>query len=256
MKNGSYGSRFSLYSVFIRITESDMNTSGNNSGISIGVLKLNTNFPRLAGDIGNPASFDYPVQYVTVDSAVPGNITVATRLPDGLQKEFIEAAGLLINNNVSIITTTCGFLSTIQHQLTQLSNIPVICSALELLPLLKAVHGGAHRIGILTFNKDTLNENHTAGITAGAVEGLLPGDSLRKVISDDLSSLDEEQALENVISACDRLLTTAPELSAILLECTNLSPYKHIMRERTGLPVYDIIDAVHWLLWSRTTKPV
>jgi len=37
---------------------------------TIGVLKLNTRFPRIAGDIGNPDSFHYKVIYQTVDSAI------------------------------------------------------------------------------------------------------------------------------------------------------------------------------------------
>ncbi len=232
-----------------------MKSSGKISHISIGVLKLNTNFPRLAGDIGNPVSFHYPVEYITVNSAVPANITVASKLPDSLQREFITAAQNLIATNVSVITTTCGFLSTMQQQLSQLSTTPVICSALELLPLLKSIHGGAHRIGVLTFNKKSLNEIHTAGVAPGIVEGLLPTDHLRQVISDDLNSLDEKLALENVTAASNRLLETAPDTSALLLECTNLSPYKHLIKKQTGLPVYDVVDAIHWLLDAQATKP-
>ena len=231
-----------------------MNTSANNSGKMIGILKLNTNFPRLRGDIGNPESFDFPVRYITVKSAIPSNVTIAESLPLSLQKEFITAAETLIEDNVSVITTTCGFLSTMQQQLARLSSIPVICSALELLPLLTRIHGGANRVGILTFNKDTLNKIHTTGITPAAIEGLLPDDSLKKVINEDLSSLDEQSAMENVMGACNRLLKTAPGTSAILFECTNLSPYKNHIREYTGLPVYDVVDAVHWLLRAQSTN--
>ncbi len=231
-----------------------MNTTNKNFDISIGVLKLNTNFPRLNGDIGNPASFDFPVRYITVNSAVPANITVSGILPDVLQNEFINAAEALIENQVSVITTTCGFLSTMQPKLAKLSNVPVICSALALLPLLASIHGGAHQVAVLTFNKNTLNENHTSGVTPGAIEGLLPVDHLRKVISEDLDALDEKLALENVTSACERLLASKPELSAILLECTNLSPYKHNIKAQTGLPVYDVVDAVHWLLGAQIPR--
>ena len=231
-----------------------MNTSANNSGKMIGILKLNTNFPRLHGDIGNPESFDFPVRYITIKSAIPSNVTIADNLPLSLQQEFITAAETLIEDNISVITTTCGFLSTMQQQLAQLSSIPVICSALELLPLLASIHGDANRVGVLTFNKDTLNEIHTTGITPAAIEGLLPDDTLRKVINEDLSSLDEKSAMENVVAACERLLKTAPEATAILLECTNLSPYKNHIKEYTDLPVYDVVDAVHWLLRAQSTN--
>lgn len=229
-----------------------MDSCGTKSNITIGVLKLNTNFPRLTGDIGNPDSFNFPVRYITVESAVPANITVADKLPDSIQNEFIAATDALVETDVSIITTTCGFLSTMQQSLASRSKIPVICSALELLPLLVSIHGSAHRIGVLTFNKETLNEIHTSGVTPAAIEGLLPTDHLRKVISEDLVDIDEKTALENVTSACARLIASAPQTSAILLECTNLSPYKHTLKEQFRLPVYDVVDAVHWLLAAQT----
>ena len=102
-----------------------MNTSKQREK-TIGVLKLNTRFPRLLGDIGNAESFRYPVNYCTIESAIPANVTVADDLPESLQHEFLAAALKLIDQNVSIITTTCGFLSTMQVQLADLSSTPAV----------------------------------------------------------------------------------------------------------------------------------
>jgi hypothetical protein len=33
---------------------------------TLGVLMLDTRFPRVKGDIGNPATFDFPVRYRVV----------------------------------------------------------------------------------------------------------------------------------------------------------------------------------------------
>lgn len=221
---------------------------------TIGVLKLNTRFPRIAGDIGNPDSFQYPVSYCTVESAVPANITVADTLPEPLQQAFFKSAQKLIDENVSIITTTCGFLATLQKQLTSLSDTPVICSSLALLPLLKQVHGGVDYIGVLTFNRDTLNHNHFGSTQPGCIEGLQPADTLRQVIEQDLTQLDEAMAEKEVLAACSRLIKSKPDTRAIILECTNLSPYKQAIREQFAIAVYDIVDAVHWLLESANTN--
>ena len=218
---------------------------------TIGVLKLNTGFPRLPGDIGNAESFRYPVSYCTIESAIPANVTVAGELPEILQQEFIEAAQKLIDENVSIITTSCGFLSTLQIKLASLSATPVICSSLALLPLLAQVHASAENIGVLTFNRDTLNVNHFGNTKPGCIEGLQPADSLRRVIEQDLVELDPAKACKEVIAACDRLIKSQPGTRAIVLECTNLSPYKQDIRQHTGVAVYDIVDAVHWIIDSR-----
>jgi len=215
------------------------------------VLKLNTRFPRLLGDIGNRESFRYPVSYLTIESAIPGNVTVAEHLPESLQQEFLAAALKLIDKNVSIITTTCGFLSTIQEQLAALSHTPVICSSLALQPLLAKVHGGAEHIGVLTFNPDTLNQNHFGSVQPGHIEGLQTTDHLRQVIEQDLTQLDPDTARDEAIAACDRLITSNPITRAIILECTNLSPYKKDIRQHAGVAVYDIVDAVHWMIESQ-----
>ena len=218
---------------------------------TIGVLKLNTHFPRLPGDIGNASSFRYPVSYCTVESAIPANITIADELPEALQQAFLTAAQKLIDENVSIITTSCGFLSTLQAQLTSLSHIPVICSSLALLPLLTQVHGSAETIGVLTFNRDTLNINHFGEPQPGHIEGLQDTDHLRQVIAKDLVQLDPVISRNEAMAACDRLIKSQPDTRAIVLECTNLSPYKQAIREHAGVAVYDIVDAVHWLIESQ-----
>ena len=227
-----------------------MNTSKQREK-TIGVLKLNTRFPRLLGDIGNAESFRYPVNYCTIESAIPANVTVADDLPESLQHEFLAAALKLIDQNVSIITTTCGFLSTMQVQLADLSSTPVICSSLALQPLLTQIHGGAEHIGVLTFNPDTLNQNHFGSAQIGHIEGLQATDKLRQVIEKDLTQLDPAIARDEVIAASDRLLNSQRNTRAIILECTNLSPYKQDIREHTGVAVYDIVDAVHWLIDSQ-----
>ena len=38
-------------------------------GAYLGILMLDTNFPRIPGDIGNALSFDFPVLYKIVEGA-------------------------------------------------------------------------------------------------------------------------------------------------------------------------------------------
>jgi len=169
-------------------------------------------------DPNEPGSFgDSPE--IQFESGFNYRLTVADALPESLQQAFIKSTQKLITENVSIITTTCGFLSTLQKQLATLSDTPVICSSLALLPLLTQVHGGAENIGVLTFNRDTLNHNHFGSIQPGYIE-----------------------------------IESKPDTRAIVLECTNLSPYKNAIREQFAIAVYDIVDAVHWLLESLNTN--
>ena len=40
-------------------------------GVAIGVLLLDTRFPRPPGDVGNAETFDFPVLYRVVERATP-----------------------------------------------------------------------------------------------------------------------------------------------------------------------------------------
>jgi hypothetical protein len=58
-----------------------------------------------------------------------------------LQATILEQAHKLIAQGATAITTSCGFLSPLQDELQAALPVPVITSALWLLPRLRAQHG-------------------------------------------------------------------------------------------------------------------
>jgi len=219
-----------------------------------GVLKLNTRFPRLQGDIGNPDSLFGEVVFETVTDANPSTVITGKPLPDPLVDAFVKAARTLINHPVDLITTSCGFLLPIQSTLTALGKTPVITSSLLLLPLLRSMHG--NNIGVLTFDREKLINTLSEISMPEAIEGLQPSDTLRQTIAGDSSTLDRHKALKEVCNCAARLLTQWPATRALVLECTNLSPYKRELRRHTGRPVYDLIDAIHWHQSARDCRTI
>jgi len=81
-----------------------------NYGESIGILMLDTRFPRPPGDIGNARSYDFPVRYKIVKNAYTDRIMGHSPDP-GLIEPFVEAARELESEGVKAITTSCGFLA-------------------------------------------------------------------------------------------------------------------------------------------------
>ncbi len=209
-----------------------------------GILKLNTSFPRLTGDIGNPDSLRGKVIFETVTDANPASVITGAPLPAPLVAAFVESARTLINHPVDLITTSCGFLLPLQSTLTQLSKTPVITSSLLLVPLLQSMHGS--HIGVLTFDRDKLINTRSDIEMPEAIEGLKASDTLRQTIALDRASLNRQQAQAEVLNCASRLIKRWPDTRALVLECTNLSPYKQALRQHTGVPVYDLIDAIHW----------
>jgi hypothetical protein len=77
-------------------------------GFGVGILMLDTRFPRIPGDMGHAATFPCPVRYHRVSGASPD--LVVRRGAAGLLPAFIEGARQLEREGVGAVTTNCGFL--------------------------------------------------------------------------------------------------------------------------------------------------
>ena len=201
----------------------------------LGVLMLETRFPRLPGDIGHPATFAFPVRRAVVAGASPQRV-VRERDP-ALLEPFIAAARRLVDDEgATAITTSCGFLVLWQRELQAALPVPVWTSSLLLLP-------GLARAGVVTIDATSLTADHLRAAGADAatpVEGLAAGCALQRTLLDDLPELDAADAEREVVAAAQRLLRRDPTLTDIVLECTNLPPYAGAVRRATGMAVHDI----------------
>ena len=108
-----------------------------NYGESIGILMLDTHFPRPPGDIGNARSYDFPVRYKIVKNAYTDRIMGHTPDPE-LIGSFVDAARELEAEGVKAITTSCGFLAPFQKHLAEAVSIPVFASSLLQVPMIRA----------------------------------------------------------------------------------------------------------------------
>lgn len=59
--------------------------------------------------------------------------------------------------------------------------------------------------------------------------------------------LDVAMAAADILEAARTLMRRHPDVGAIVLECTNMPPYAHAVREALGVPVYDIYSLITWL---------
>ena len=57
---------------------------------------------------------------------------------------------------------------------------------------------------------------------------------------------DVAAAEQDILDAGATLLREYSDIGAILLECTNMVPYARALRDRFGLPVYDIYSFMTW----------
>jgi len=139
----------------------------------IGILLLDTTFPRLLGDVGNPKTFPFPVIYEKVEGAIP--LRVVKDRDEYLLPSFIEGAKALQRRGVKGITTSCGFLAIWQKEIASAVDIPVFTSSLLQVPWVYQITGRRGRIGILTADVSSLTEVHFEGVRASGIPMVVRG---------------------------------------------------------------------------------
>jgi hypothetical protein len=216
-------------------------------GYSVGILMLDTQFPRIPGDMGNASTFDFPVRYHRVSGASPDR--VVRHGPRELLPAFAEGARFLEREGVRAISTNCGFLAKFQAELAGAVSIPVFTSSLMLVPLVHRMLPPGRAVGVLTVDAGSLGPDHLAGAGIGpeiplVIAGLETEKEFTRVLLDDLLELDVETARREHVAVAMRTSAAHPEIGAIVLECTNMPPYRADIQAATGLPVFDITTLV------------
>lgn len=211
-------------------------------GYDIGVLMLDSTFPRIPGDIGNAATFDFPVLYKKVEGGTPKKVVLELTKDDILP--FIEAARELEQEGVRAITTSCGFLSLFQKELSDSVNIPVFTSALLFVPMLSKMLGKNKKIGIMTANSRTLTKQHLEAVGIKdipyRIKGLEQEQEFTNFTVQNRDRVDVDLCREELINAAIDLVSDG-DIGLIVLECTNMPPYAKDIQKAVGLPVFDII---------------
>lgn len=227
---------------------------------SIGVLMLDTHFPRIPGDLGHPGTFEFPVRYHRVPAATPERVV---RVGDpALLDLFADGARALEREGVGAITTTCGFLARFQADLAAAVRVPIVTSSLLLVPLVARMLAPGRAVGLLTIDARALGPAHLRGAGIGpdlpvAVAGLEKqgAATFARSILEDERTLDVEAARAEHRAAARRLIGEHPEVGALVLECANMPPYRLDVQVVTGLPVFDITDLVRLVQASLRPAP-
>ena len=216
-------------------------------GAKVGILMLETRFPRIPGDMGHAETWPFPVLYKVVPGASPRRVVCDGAR--GLLDKFLDAADELVRLGADGITTTCGFLSLYQREIAAHVGVPVATSSLMQIPFIEGVLPAGKRVGVLTVSAANLTEEHLRAAGADPetpVVGTDDGDEFTRVMINDEERLDIAAAERDILAAGDALVSRHPDVGAALLECTNMVPYARALSERLRLPVFSIYTFVTW----------
>jgi len=215
------------------------------SDCTVGVIQLNTNFPRPIGDIGNPKTLFSKTIIRRLDLASVADVVSVDVISGDRLDEMVSVARDLENQGCDLITTSCGFLGPVQAHVQQHLKIPFVSTSLLMLPFLRTVYPNEADIGVLTFDSRALRPHHFVDhdIRGVKIIGLETDTELYRVISKDESQLDTDKAASEVVDRVKKLVDQYG-VRSVIFECTNLSPYKSKVRSETGVAVFDLVDLV------------
>ncbi|MEW6080308.1 MAG: aspartate/glutamate racemase family protein [Bacillota bacterium] len=211
-------------------------------GIPLGILMLETVFPRIPGDVGNAGTFPFPGRYHVVPS--PGRIPGSN---DDSLEPLVHGARLLESGGVKAIAAGSERLAVHQDELRRAVSVPVFTSSLLQLPLVLQALNPRKKVGVLTAARDQLTGEHlrSTGLDPGdarlVIQGLENTSEFARSVLEDRPEADFGAIQAEVVSAAREMTGKEPEIGAFLFECASLCPYSREVMAKTKRPVYDLV---------------
>lgn len=216
-------------------------------GARVGIIMLDTKWPRPPGDTGNAYTWPFPVLYKVVPGASAR--VVIHEKGKGLGPAFLKAAEELVKEGADGITTTGGFLAIFQKELAAHVKVPVASSSLFQIPLVQRLLPPGKRVGVLSVHGDRITPEHWDAVGAPhdtPVMGTENGREFTRVMLGDTLDMDYEAAEQDIMEAGDELLRRHPEIGAIVCENHNMAPYAATLNARLRIPIFTVYTFVTW----------
>jgi hypothetical protein len=224
---------------------------------TLGIIRLDYDYPSAPGDIDHPGSFSYPVVYRVVPGLTFAMIQLNELTPE-VSKEVDRAIlWLAEDQKVSAITGDCGFMMWLESRARQITKVPVFLSSLMQLPTISAsLCKQSDKIIVLTANVKSLQPmQHLINQVTGCLEeqehfvyvGCEDVPHFGKEVEEGLK-VDTAKAEPGILAKVQAAIAATPGARALLLECTELPAYSDAIRAATGLPVFDAITNCDFIM--------
>ena len=243
------------------VKSSGMENPGNNStksevrtdtNPSLGVIRLDYEYPPVLGDVDFPGGFSYPVVYEVVEGLTFERCQKGEMDPE-LAKGFKDAVRQLEARGAAGISGDCGFMMNYQEFIRNQTDLPVFMSSIMLAPTLMPMLNPSEKIAILTANSVNLKPGLPGMLKTCGLEGQIdrfvvvgcekvPGfEAVANAEKVDVSKV--MPGIENLVL---QLMQDHPEVKILVFECTELGAYSNRVRALTGLPVFDAISNMNF----------
>jgi len=228
---------------------------------SLGIIRLDYDYPPSPGDIDSPDSFGYDVHYRVVPGFTFAMCQSGKMTPE-VEKEFIEAIKYFEAKGVSGITGDCGFMMFFQELARKHTAKPVFMSSLAQLPAVTCAYHKNELIAIFTANGKKLLPMRSlikdeCGVDTEESRYIIVGcenvPGFEAVANG--TKVDIAKTTPGIVAKAQEVIKQHPQIRAFMFECTELPPYSDAVRAATGLPVYDAITSCNNMMAGFNDNP-
>lgn len=222
-------------------------------GHVVGILMMDTRVPFIPGDVGNAWSYRFPVLYRTVTGVTSAKVLDGD---EGCGEALVAGAQWLEREGVAVITGDCGFMARYQAEVQAAVGIPVCLSSLTQLTFMDRMVPPGRKIGVVTANSELLSEEviRAAGVVVPrdrlVIGGMQRSQAFHKAFLAEEGILDASQVERDVVVITNKMMSEERDISAILLECSDLPPYSDAVSRAARVPVFDYITMIQYLYES------
>jgi hypothetical protein len=218
-------------------------------GEAIGILLLETSVPFIPGDVANATTYNFPVRFQKVKGF---SVRRALSKDPSVYDDLHQAAGDLVQQGVRAVTGDCGFMGIHQKKLARELDVPVFLSSLLQIPFITLLIGDNAKVGIITADAKSLNNDLLAAVgvsdpTNLVIGGLEVRQAFYRFAIEETGSLDAGEVEKEVVTVARDMVADHPQIRALLLECSLLPPYAAAVQAAVHLPVFDYITMINYV---------
>lgn len=218
---------------------------------TLGVLTLAGKMADVRGCMACEETFPYPV----VRKVVAGTRTPRTREEvRSMLPLYVDAARDLEHDGVDVITSNCGLIALLQRELAAAVRVPVVTSALLMVPAVAQAVGGK-KVAILTFFEEEVGEDNyrCSGWSSRDIATCVAGVGrcpswLRFLETKEVDDTLMMQLQADLVATAAQLRTREPDVGAFVLECTMLPCAVDALRAAFDIPTYDVLTLLDWAM--------
>lgn len=168
----------------------------------------------------------------------------------GCLEPIVAAAQGLQAKGVRFIATSCGLYAPFQKEIADRLSVPFLSSPLQLVVFLRSFLPSDRKLGLITGHSGLLTDDHlrASGFSLDqvAVQGMQDYPEFRRVVLEGSLEVNVQPFREDVIRAAESLKKRDQSLALVVLECSNLIPFRQEIQQILQLPVYDMVSLVNF----------